>query len=632
MFGFSFLEGFFVFFILFLFLIFYFKTSKNVNKTFYPLMFFRSISYKSKKKFFLKYFLKNKYFWIQLLILFLLLFSFLKPYFLVKNSSILNNNIIIVDTSASTKIVFDKILNKVKKNLGVENSIILSGKPARFFLEDSSYQKTLFKLSFLKPEIKSSDLDSAFILAYDKIKKNPSKKYNVIFVTDLKSKLPSSYFFLKSKNISLSIIPVSDNNIVKNNFKEFKNNVSENFKTGNIGFVDYYFENNFVFLKVKNFNDHSVSFTVKNNFKEEKTVLKPFSFKILKFPLNQGKNIIMLYPENSNDDFFSFDNTVYFFNPSKKNINVLLVTTKNSSVEKALKSVDYLNVNVDKNKLGIISKDYDVIILYEYNTKLLLPSFFNDVKKQLSKGAVLVIGKNDDINDLKPILPFKFFSKSKGVFKVFSKNNFVLNKNVVFSSVKNPFNTFLEGKSFSNNTFNSTLILAFDEKNNIIVSFTKNVLGKIVYFGYDDNDVFKNTPYFPIFFSNLLDFSSGINDFYSFNTDTNRILNFDVNKKIFFSKNFNFNKFDFFYDKSLNLKDTGFYSFEDNSNLKSVFAVNFFDEEESDPKIKIDVFKNKKVFYNNVEFKKVYLNNLLLFLIIFLLFLEVYFMKKDLLL
>ncbi len=587
---FDFFQGFFVFFLLFFFLLFYFKTSKSVKKTFYPIMFFKSISFKSKKKFFLKYFFRNKYFWIQLLILFLLLSLFLKPYFFLKSYSVFNNNIIIVDTSASTSIVFDKILNKIKENLGRDNNIILSGKPARFFLEDSSYQNALLKLSFLKSEVKSSDLNSAFMLAYDKIKSNPQKNYNVILITDLKSELPSSYFFLKSKNVSVKIIPILYNN------------------TNNVGFINFDFKNNNVFLKVKNFYNKTVSFKVKSSLKEENVVLNPGSFKTLVFPLKEGKNHISIVY----DDVFPFDNNVYFFNPSKKNVNVLLISVKNSSVEKALNSINYLNVDVDKNKLGVLNKNYDVIILYEYNTKLLLPSFFNDVKRQLKNNALLVIGKNDNINDLNSLLPLKFFSKKNGVFKVYSNSSNFLVENVVFSSVKNPFNTFLED--------NNTVVLAYTENNDVVVSFTKNVLGKILYFGYDDNDVFKNTPYFPIFFSNILDFVSGINNFYDFNIDTNRILDFNVEKKVLYDNNV-------FFTKSLNLKNTGFYNVDNN-----IFAVNFFDEKESNPNIKVD-FKNENIIFNKKEeYKKFYLNNFILLLVLFLLFLELYFMKKDLLL
>ncbi len=588
---FDFLQGIIVFITILFFLLFYFKTSRSVKKTFYPIMFFKNISYKSKRKFFLQYFFRNKYFWIQFLILLLLLTLFLKPYFLIKNTAILNNNIIIVDTSASTSIIFDKIVSKVKENLGKENTIILSGKPSNFFLEDQNYQNSLIKLPFLKSEIKSSDLDSAFILAYDKIKNNPEKNYNVILITDLKSKLPSSYFFLKSKNVSIKIIPVLYNN------------------TNNIGIVNYDFKNNNVFLKIKNFNNKTVSFNIKNNLKEENVVLNPNSFKTVVFPLNEGENIIKLYY----DDIYNFDNQVYFYNPSKKNINVLLITTKeDNSFEKALKSINYLNVNLDVNKLGVINKDYDLIILYEYNTKLLLPSFYNDVKEQLKKGALLVIGKNDNINDLNSLLPYKFFSKKNGVFNVYSNNSFFLNNNVIFSSVKNPYNTFLDN--------NNTIILSSTNDDDIIVSFTKNSYGKILYFGYDDNDVFKNTPYFPIFVSNIIDFVSGINNFYDYNIDTNRILEFKTLKKVEYN-----NKI--FYTKSLNLKNTGFYKIDNN-----IIAVNLFDEEESNPNIKVD-FKNNVLEYNNYsEYKKFYLNNIIIFLIILLILLELYFMKKDLLL
>ena len=603
-FGFSFLQGIFAFILLILFLLFYFKTSKTVKKTFYPIMFFKSVSLKSKRKFFLKYFFRNKYFFIQLLILFLFLLLFLKPFFIVKNNSFLNNNIIVVDTSASTSKNFKNLISTVKKNLGSKNTIILSGKPARIFLEDSNYQNAVFKLSFLKPEIKSSDFENALILAYDKIKEKPYENYNVLIVTDLKSKLPSTVNFLKSKNISVSIIPIENNN---NNNNYNHNNGNNNNNIDNVGFVNYDFKNNNVYLKVKNFGNKTKNVVVQSKLKKVNFSLNPFSFKTIVFPLNEKENIIKLYSDN---DYYDFDNTFYFYNPSKKNVNVLLITTKNNnSVEKALKSINYVNVNIDKNKLGVINKNYDIIILYEYNPKLLLPSFFNDIKNQ---NALIVISKTKNINSLNSILPFKFFSQKEGSFKVFKKQNFVLNNNVDFSTVKNPYSTFLEK--------NNTIVLAETKDNNIVVSYTKNNIGRIIYFGYDDNDVFKNTPSFPLFFSNIVDFSSGINDFYKYNIDTNRILEFNSKKTIFYP-----NKKIPVFENTVNFNTPGFYNIDNN-----ILAVNFFDEEESNPFVKENYTFIKKNFKTKVD-KKLYLNNILLFLILLLLFLELYFMKKDLL-
>ena len=189
------------------------------------------------------------------------------------------------------------------------------------------------------------------------------------------------------------------------------------------------------------------------------------------------------------------------------------------------------------------------------------------------KSAVVLVQQNSDRIDFEKLLPIEFEGITKGgLASVQQINRFT--KNIDFGIIKNIFNIVKKSDGITMVSVNNTDIISLFKMGN----------GKVVYYGILDNDNdFKLTPGYPIFWNNLLYSLVGREDLNNVNLKTGTLFTQINESKIL--------------DKS------GLYDFD-----HTPIAVNLLNEKESNINF-VDTSSNAEFVTGNLEKVKSYVDH-----------------------
>lgn len=538
------------------FIIIYLRKPKALNKALPSMMFLEQFKGVTKKSNFLQKLIRNMLFLIQMALLTILLISFTNPYINTRSYSLFDDSIVVLDTSASMtghgNAPFNQMITQAKKNLGKTTTLITTGKPASIIANRVNPESAILKLNSLKPEYKSSDIDSALMIAISKADESRSH-VKITVITDLRSKISDKLLnLIEQKGYSLNIVPVGQKNY------------------DNVGIVDAKVNPYSVDFTIKNFNSRDVTPIMRSPIEEKKLNISAQGIAKVTMKTYSGNDVFELSGMGTDD--FSFDNKYYLSNGAKSSINVLIVSLSESQlpVEKALRAINTTQINIDKNKLGTFTqgRKYDLIILDNYAPQLLLPSFYSNTLDAVKNGAGLIIMKQDDMQGLpNSLMPITFSTQRKGTFSVEKSAQSTLTDNVEFSDVSNP----LIARPVEN-----AVTLANEGSDNFITILPVGD-GYTLYYGYDDSkDTFKTTPSYPIFWSNIVESQTGASNVQKFNVDTDT--SYDFNNYVSVSYPQSVAPVSV---KHVDFSSPGFYTLDGQK-----YSANIVNFEESDPSIK----------------------------------------------
>ncbi|MBI2673582.1 BatA domain-containing protein [Candidatus Woesearchaeota archaeon] len=468
--------------------ILYLIKPKPKNLTIPSLMFILRTSGKNVINSFLRALVTDLIFIIQLLIIALLAFSLTDPILKIKQDVVSENAVFIIDVSASSNVNenpgtrFELGLKKIESLLGNRNTIILAKNFPETVLQDKGRRETLNFLRTLKPSHTPSNIGDAMAQAANLLQ---GRKGRVVVVSD----------FINTGGL----VPETAKGILESqgNHVDYINTINE--RRSNIGFVKLDVTPESAIAFIKNFNNKDEDVRIKVNNDEKDIKIKANSVEPLAFKPNEGLTKIDII----NEDDLLADNSLYLKMPSKKLLKVLFITNdrkKSIYLASALKATG--RVEVGYTEPPIITKGkYDLYVIDSIDKEHVIKGIFEELLQEVKKGSNLIVQAQPDSDALgyDILLPVKldFKSGSAGI-NVDLVND--ITRNMDFGRVTSYFVSDLKNGSVS---------LA-SAANSSVIALSSYGSGKIVYFGIlNDASEFKLSPYYPIFWLNMIRFVSG---------------------------------------------------------------------------------------------------------------------------
>ncbi|MEM3374511.1 MAG: BatA domain-containing protein [Candidatus Woesearchaeota archaeon] len=582
--------GYYSFFFILVLVILYFMKPKPIKKTVPSIIFLEKNDRKNKFFLFFKRFIKDWLFLIQLFLIVLLCLAILDLSTEIFVKKINEEVVFVIDASASSqtifnnKILFDYYKDIAKKRLGLSNSIVLAKNSPEVIAKQVNIVSANNIINNLKPSDSLSNIYDSMIIASNLIQKG-----KIIVVSDFID--TNNKDILTAKNI----IEAKGLNVELLN-PRFEQ--QEHF-LDNVGIIDYKLNGNLLELEIKNFGNNEKEIRID----DKKILIKPFS--IIKYNLNleSDKNKITI----ETNDNFKVDDILYVSLPKKSDNSILFITNqKKSFIKSAFESMPFVSLKIQEPPIVNFGNE-KIIVLNNVNYDNLLPGTIEKIKENVEKGSTLIIAAQEkiDTNKLEDLLPLSLDLQNQEII-IYNNNNVPELKDFQFG---------LSNKYFKSELINNNSIIiaeANDKFRSPIIVLTKYGKGNILFYGiFDNNNQFKNSPQYPLFWIQVLNLINS----------KNFKLNYKISETIYGNKIVDPNGKIF--ENYLTLEKTGFYKLDDIE-----IAVNLLNTFESDiNQIKI---MNSDYSSLNVEKSKEKISLFYVFVILAILvsFFELYILKR----
>ncbi len=383
-------------------IILYLLKPRPKNVKFPSIMLITKIDKSKRFSSFFRKFLKDPLFLVQLLILLLLILAIANPFFLspqVKNPR--TNAVFIFDASASMQAtdVFPSRFGKAKElgkkilhDLHPESkiTIIFAGKVPLLMLKESEDREVAGQImESLVPSDAPTNLEDAILFGNDLLASTERGFERKIYLFSDFSQVGDVKL---GKGISL-------HQGIQVNFIKVNNrgkNVGIISITGK-RFLDER-ENYYLTLTVKNFNleDREVTLDIVMDNKPITSLKKSIpgnSSSLFYWKGNCSFQEHALVARIREGDDFELDNSAYWILPEIRKHTLLLITNSDNYLKYALSSNPDFTLKVAKPpvipKIGV--NDYDAVILGNFDTDLILPGTFLDLRNYLEGGGNLIL-------------------------------------------------------------------------------------------------------------------------------------------------------------------------------------------------------------------------------------------------
>ena len=449
------------------------------------LMFFLQSERSSSQRSFLKKFVRDWLFWIQLLILLLLIAHLLDPVTKYQEDITAENTVIVFDVSGSSQVKeggktrYEIGLKLARDAFGSKSTIILAKGVPKIIAQDVASGDAYDAIRSQPPLATPSALGESIVLAGEVL---GGKKGRVVVISD----------FINTRGIEpeTAKIALESRGIVVN----FINTIQGKDEKSNVGIIDIDVDEESVTVFIHNYdkNAKKVKLTV-GDLKKDLTIpgqnTETFSFET-------PKEIVKVVLDVKDD--FDLDNIAYISAPEKKKVRVLLITNNVSVfLKNAITSVVDFEIQIAEPPIVPIG-DHDVYVIHDVVKRSILPGTLGDIAKRVDKGAALVLHAQEDseLIDYEGLLPVKITGNGGArVINVDQITSFT--KNIKFGGVEG----YLTAEKKP-----GTISIASAEGSPVI-AFVQRKLGKIVYYGIlEKKSGFKLAPSYPIFWVKLLEF------------------------------------------------------------------------------------------------------------------------------
>jgi len=353
---------------------------------------------------------------LQLLAILILALALAKPYLNVEREALVQQSIIIVDASASTRAqgddVFEKIRDAALEKISGDTIIIVNqGSPA--ILSDNGEPRlSAGDARDLLDDLKPTDTPGNLPTALDIAAQYAGPQSQVTIVSDLilsanedPELISARMKVLRSKGALVEIVTIENGG-------------------DNIGIIDarVNLENASIDVKIQNFNPTPEDFKLEvndENVQLSQHILapagQPGSLLTLTVPVGNGKNEITITP----DDELDTDNVYYVSIPEQANVRVLLIsgstTAQQSRVVPALSAAgdQFTHVGIEYAvPPKVPDLEHDLYVLKDLNAQFILPGVISDLRDQAEEGKVVIIFAQPDLGriDFGDLLPVELKS------------------------------------------------------------------------------------------------------------------------------------------------------------------------------------------------------------------------------
>ncbi|NOZ80256.1 MAG: hypothetical protein GXP63_01170 [DPANN group archaeon] len=433
--------------------------------------------------------LRNLLFFLQLLILSLLVLAMADPQIPLESSAQPGHVVWVLDISASSqarygnKAAFDYFRDYIKAHPASSNSLILLGDQPRLVLDKASPSALKDTLDRLSPTDLPSNLGDSIIAASSLLQQGTGK---VIVVSDM---MPTTGSDIQVAQKTLES---------RNTLVEFENPLPDK-ELDNVGLIGLSFDRTDALVTVKNYDtktlEISVSLRQGDETKSSQTVtLRPDSVEQLTFATFPGKNTVRI----DRDDDFPADNTLFIYNPLANKESVLYISNTTSGyLLTALYAMPFLQVRTAIPPI-IPQEPFDFIIIDSFEGDKILPGTFPSILRQVEGGSTLVLIASDALMEspLQDELPVIIASKKEKAATLYPATKSYGLDEMDFGQVHVYWDAILKEKA---------VLLADTDTSVPLIALRKKGLGSVLYVGFrEDQADFRLTPSFPIFWSRIL--------------------------------------------------------------------------------------------------------------------------------
>ncbi|MBD3361551.1 hypothetical protein GF358_02035 [Candidatus Woesearchaeota archaeon] len=471
------------------------------------LMFFSKEYGRNKLLSFLRNFIRDWLFIIQLLLLLALLFSVAKPYTIYKHDITARNTVLVIDVSASMQAEeglqtrFGKAIKKARASLGSTNTIILAKDVPLIALKEASSSDAIDFLRELTPLDTASRIGDAIILAGEALSEG-----RVVVISDFQNtggQDPEiAKGILESKGLVVNFIDVAEKEV------------------SNVGFTDVSLEDNQVTAFIKNFDEKPKTITLDINGDKKEISIPANSVEPYQFETPKGMTKLTI----TTSDDFDVDNVLYISAPEEDTAKVLLITNNESIF--LMNALDASGlIGVEKTEPPVVKTgEHDVYVLHNIEKNKILTGTYEDLLKQVEKGAAVVIHAQDDSANINygDLLPLKLTDKAEKSYLVVDQVN-RFTKNIDFGSTVD----------FHFKTKDNRGVSLVSADNSSLITLYEKGAGKIVYFGFlEGASEFRFAPSYPIFWTELIKYMTDKQEINNLNYKTKDTLILDSKQKI----------------------------------------------------------------------------------------------------
>jgi len=449
---------------------------------------------------FLRNFLRDPVFLLQLLMLLSLLFAITQPFFFLNKQETATNTVIIMDGSASMQTTFNgksrfaRAQDEAGKYMQGRISVVLAAQIPETLVEHGGKLQAKNIIRTIEPTDTETNLAGAMFLAKDILS---GRKGQVIVLSDFVTTSSEDNILVAKRTLNAQGINVKFVNLHS--------------IVDNIGITDMDLTRDSAKLTIKNFADAakevSIQLVKDNDVKEEGSLkIAAQSIEPITFPVLPGVSQIRV---NAKDGFL-LDNVAHISSPLGDKIKVLMLTNeKDNFVRRALEAANIFEIEIREPPIvKAFELDHDVIIITGVS-KTIVPSDVIDIKKYIENGNILIVTANNQLINLGlgDVLPVTLEKQEKAT----SINVKVINS---FTKDKDFGSTAAHYKATPKD--NSISFAVSDEDSPLLAQIKLNE-GVSIYYGiFDKESEFKATEDYPIFWFTLLNDllnTEDINDF-----------------------------------------------------------------------------------------------------------------------
>jgi len=316
---------------------------------------------------------------IQVLAILALAGTLAAPYVLVSERAVVEETILVVDTSASMATTdggdarFDRAITAAREEVTDTTSIVTTAGGGTVVLRRSPPSDTERALSNLAVSDAPGDLEGAIAQA----RALAGENVRIVVVSDFAGEeWADAVRTTRAQGTSVVL-------------RQFGGEVD------NVGFVDRQFSGSDVTLAVKNFGTDSVTRTVTLGEQERELTLGPDDVGSVTFSVPAGGGRATISP----GDAFATDDEATVAAPADPTVDVLVLTNdRNRFLTTALDVLDQVELTVDSPPTTV-EDDYDVIVYSNVDSESLLPGNVAAGEETLADGGGVAVQAQNPMPD-----------------------------------------------------------------------------------------------------------------------------------------------------------------------------------------------------------------------------------------
>jgi hypothetical protein len=577
------------------FILLYLIKPKPMNQTIPSLMFLLQDKGQAFRNSFLRYLYRDFVFFLQLLILTLLVAAACQPFLSVPKTSLVNNAVIVLDASASMQTDdgrWNDALNAAEEHLARQNTIILVLNRPYIIAAEVSKGDAQAVLDRLKPFDTETNLYSAIMASKNYA---PDADSTVTIISDFRNSDEQQDYRAAIKTVQATGATV--------------NLVQVGKEVRNVGITSLVVEESKTRIGLTNFNTEATAVDLQVGDLEQTVPLGPQVTDYVTIATPPSTTEVTI---DANDDF-ALDDTAMIVNNEDLTVQILIVTNdpniKQTPFWYSLQAIDEqtpLTIQTDiTNPPALTDIDHDIVVFYNVNSQLLVQRTVRETANAVRGGKAAIILYQPDLFqiDFEGMLPYSY-EATGGATGILQGEFSPIIKDIDFGDVQHYHKVTGTGR-----------VLAQAADNTPLVSVITLGKGKVLYYGIDDTTAsFPQEPYYPVFWKRVLDELGGRVTPESLNYHTGAVPLFTAVPKET-PDDFRYNGF---------LDKQGLYTYEDR-----VVAANLLSIAEST--VSVEALPEQLVqstqSSSQESFKQEELTSLILLAVLILLFLELFIVK-----